>query len=230
MTQNAAITYVFHLAQGKTERIALTFDPDSFLLQIDPALAVENWMALDFKKCVHCPLTAETHPLCPFARALGGFIHAFDSFYSYERSVVEVVTAQRTVVAERPLQDAMASILGLIGATSGCPHLAFFRPMARFHLPFASEQETLVRVFSLRLLGNYLRSEGEGAAGLGELEALYREVNRVNEGMAERIRAAFPKDAVVNAIVILDTFAHTVPFVVRDALRELQPLFDTAQP
>lgn len=228
MKQQETISYVFHLAQGRTERIALNFDPDSFLLQVDPALPVESWVELNFKKCAHCPLAAETHPLCPFARALGGFIHGFDSFYSYERAVVEVVTGQRTVVAERPLQDAMASILGLIGATSGCPHLAFLRPMARFHLPFASEQETLVRVFSLHLLGNYLRSDGEGAVGVGGLEALYREVVQVNLGMAERIRAAFAKDAVVNAIIILDTFAQAVPFVVRDALQELQPLFDVA--
>jgi len=228
MMQTETISYVFHLAQGRTERIALNFDADSFLLQIDPALPKESWIGLDFKKCAHCPLTAVSHPLCPFARALGGFIHGFDTFYSYDRAVVEVVTAQRTIVAERPLQDAMASILGLIGATSGCPHLAFLRPMARFHLPFASEQETLVRVFSLHLLGNYLRSDGDGAAGVGGLEAMYREVVQVNVGMAERIRAAFAKDAVVNAIVILDTFAQAVPFVVRDALKELQPLFDTA--
>jgi hypothetical protein len=228
MQPNEAITYIFHLAQGRTERIVLTFDPDNFLLQVDPALPAESWMDLGFRKCAHCPLAAETHPLCPFAHALGGFIHGFDSFYSYERAVVEVVTAQRTIVAERPLQDAMASILGLIGATSGCPHLAFLRPMARFHLPFASEQETLVRVFAYHLLGSHLRSEGTDAAGIGRLETMYREVAQVNLGMAERIRGAFAKDAVVNAIIILDTFAQAVPFVVRDALQELQPLFAIA--
>ena len=138
------------------------------------------------------------------------------------------MTDQRTVVAERPLQDAMASIMGLIGATSGCPHLDFFRPMARFHLPFASEQETLVRAFSIHLLGEYLRAGGEGeiAIGVQGLNTRYRAVATVNQSMAERLRAAFERDAGVNAIVILDTFARAVPFVVEEALRELRPLFD----
>ncbi len=100
--------------------------------------------------------------------------------------------------------------------------------MARFHLPFASEQETLVRAFSLHLLAEYLRRGGEGsvAVDVGGLEAKYRAVAQVNQGMAERIRAAFAKDAVVNAIIILDTFAQAVPFVVGKALEELRPLFE----
>ena len=222
------ITYVFHLADGRTERIVLAFDPDTFLLRTEAAVPDEGWTALDFHKCPHCPLAAAAHPQCPFAQALAGFIHHFDEFYSYEKVAVEVITALRTVSAERPLQDAMASVLGLIGATSGCPHLAFFRPMARFHLPFASEQETLVRVFSLHLLSEYMDRGGEGGVtvGVDGLEAKYRAVAQVNRGMADRIRAAFAKDAVVNAIIILDTFAQAVPFVVHEALKELRPLFD----
>lgn len=228
MPDKETITYVFHLAHGRTERITLTFDPDTFLLRTDSAAPPERWTDLDFKQCSHCPLTATASPQCPFAHAMAGFVHRFDEFYSYEKAVVEVVGSQRTVVADRPLQDAMASILGLIGATSGCPHLDFFRPMARFHLPFASEQETLVRAFSLHLLAEYLRRGGEGsvAVDVGGLEAKYRAVAQVNQGMAERIRAAFAKDAVVNAIIILDTFAQAVPFVVGKALEELRPLFE----
>ena len=221
------ITYVFHLANGQAERITLAFDPDTYLYRTDESRPAQAWTALGFKTCPHCPLDPATEAHCPFARALGEFVHRFDQFYSYERSVVEVVTAQRTVVAERPLQDAMASILGLIGATSGCPHLAFFRPMARFNLPFASEQETLVRAFSLHLLAEYMRLGGEGevAVTVDGLEARYRAVAAVNLAMAERVRAAFAKDAVVNAIIILDTFAQAIPFVVHQALKELRPLF-----
>lgn len=221
------ITYIFHLANGRTERIELAFDPTTFLLRDDATAPPEAWVALDFHQCPNCPLSVGSHPTCPFARALGGFVHRFDAFYSYEKAVVEVATSQRTVIANRPLQEAMASILGLIGATSGCPHLAFFRPMAHFHLPFASEQETLVRTFSLYLLGEYLHSGGGGsvAVSVEGLEAKYRAVAEVNRAMADRVRTAFAKDAVVNAIVILDTFAQAVPFVVHKALKELQPLF-----
>ncbi len=225
---NAEIAYTFHLTNGRTERIGLSFDPAAFLLRYPEPAIEEEWTRLDFHVCGHCPLAVASHPRCPFARALGVFIHRFDTVFSYEAAVVEVTTAQRTVVTSRPLQDAMASIVGLVGATSGCPHLAFFRPMARFHLPFATEQETLVRAFSLHLLGEYVRSGGTGHVVLDveALEGRYRAVTQVNRGMADRIRAAFPKDAVVNAIVILDTFAQAVPFVVRKALGELRPLFE----
>ncbi len=227
-TDSNEITYIFHLAHGQTERIRLHFDPHSFLLRAEPPDPPAGWTRLGFHVCPHCPLTPAEGRDCPFALAMSGFIARFDDVYSYEPTKVEVVTDQRTVVAERPLQDAMASIMGLIGATSGCPHLDFFRPMARFHLPFASEQETLVRAFSIHLLGEYLRAGGEGeiAIGVQGLNTRYRAVATVNQSMAERLRAAFERDAGVNAIVILDTFARAVPFVVEEALRELRPVFD----
>ncbi|CCG08359.1 DUF6901 family protein [Pararhodospirillum photometricum] len=222
------VTYVFHLASGQVERISLTFDPETFLLHpLDPAGSPSPWTRLTVHPCPQCPLLGTQTPWCPFARALDGFVHRFDAFYSYERSIVEVVTEQRTVVAQVSLQQAMASIVGLIGATSGCPTLAFFRPMARFHLPFASEEETLVRAFSLHLLENYLRAGGAGEqrVSVDDLEARYAEVATVNRGMAERVRSAFHKDALVNAIIILDTFAQAVPFVVQEALAELRVIF-----
>ena len=137
------------------------------------------------------------------------------------------MTGQRTIISDHPLQDGMASIIGLIGATSGCPHLAFFRPMARFHLPFASEEETLLRIFSIFLLGEYLRAGGQGDAmiGVDGMQAHYEAVVMVNRAMAERIRSAFSKDAVVNAIIILDTFAQAAPYVIRDKLEELRYIF-----
>ena len=225
------IAYTFHLAGGRCERIGLKFDPATFLLLSEPA-AAEPWIALDVNKCPNCPLSAATQPECPFAKALAGFIHGFDEFYSYEKAVVEVVTGQRTIISNHPLQDGMASIIGLIGATSGCPHLAFFRPMARFHLPFASEEETLFRMFSIFLLGEYLQAGGRGDAmiGVAGLQARYEAVAIVNRSMAERIRSAFAKDAVVNAIIILDTFAQAAPYVIRDKLAELRHIFPIPAP
>lgn len=224
----AEIRYIFHLPDGRGETIALSFADDTFLLQLPTEAHPEIWTRLDFHRCSHCPLDSATTPFCPLARALGGFIQGFDQFYSYEIARVEVVTAQRTIVTNQPLQAGMASILGLVGATSGCPHLDFFRPMARFHLPFASEQETLFRALSIHLLGEYMRAGGQGQApiGLSTLQDRYAAVAEVNYAMADRIRAAFKKDVVVNAIVILDSFAHAVPWVIDDALVEIRPLFD----
>ena len=67
---------------------------------------------------------------------------------SFDTVGVTVTQAERTVYAETSAQQAMSSVLGLIMATSGCPWTDHLRPMARFHLPFASEAETVYRSVS----------------------------------------------------------------------------------
>lgn len=215
------ITYRFHLARG-IEEISLSFDADTFRLLDDATGPLTEWAKLEFHQCPHCPLQPEQSPYCPFARALSRFVHRFDELYSYETAVTEVVSDVRTVVASKPLQQGMASLIGLIGATSGCPHLDAFRPMARFHLPFARDDETLYRVFSMYLLQHYLEGGAatresdvlEGLRGISSAAAM------VNRTMAERVRAAFQKDVLVNAIIILDSFAQAVPIVIEERLED----------
>lgn len=226
MTAFERITYRFHLDRG-IEEIALDFDPLSFTLvgrRMDPS---PDWCALEYRKCPICPLKADQNPVCPFAGALAGLVDLFDSFYSYDEAVIEVVTKNRTVVSKRPLQQGMASLMGLVGATSGCPHLAFFRPMARFHLPFARDDEMLYRVFSMYLLSAYLRDRTcpTDEAVWDDLQDSSRRVCTVNQGMADRMRAAFDKDVAVNAVIILDSFAQAVPIVIRQNLDELREMF-----
>jgi hypothetical protein len=43
--------------------------------------------------------------------------------------------------------------------------------------------------------------------------------------MAQRVREAITQDAAVNAIVVLDFFAQTLPFMIEDQLDDLRPLF-----
>jgi hypothetical protein len=220
----ATITYRFHLERG-VEEIALRFDPASFTLQHDTEKPPADWAKLDYHQCPHCPLSPAQSPLCPFAQGLSGFVERFDDLRSFDEALIEVVAEGRTVAATKPLQDAMASLMGLIGATSGCPHLAFFRPMARFHLPFARDDETLYRVFSMYLLGRYLADGALDDASLQDLRALTEAATRVNRAMADRVRAAFNRDVVVNAVIILDMFARSVPFAIEEGLSDLRALY-----
>lgn len=215
------IVYRFHLPAG-AEEIRLAFDPDSFLLQTLPDTPPPAWARLDFHKCVHCPLSPAESPACPFAFALSGYVDAFGHLVSHEEVEIEVITPARHIAAHRPLQSGIASLVGLIGATSGCPHLAFYRPMARFHLPFAEEEETLYRVVSLFLMRGLMTDESDD---LDRLNAVMTDVGKVNEAMAERIRDGFDKDAMVNAIVILDCFAMTVPMAIEDRFDGMRKLF-----
>ncbi len=222
----ASITYRFRLP-ASVEELTLEFDADTFTLHPREAVTPPAWAALGFHQCPHCPLTADQSPLCPFAQGLAGFVERFDEFRSFDEASIEIVTETRTVVATKPLQQGMASLVGLIGATSGCPHLAFYRPMARFHLPFARDDETLYRVFSMYLLGRYLADDATaiGPHAMDGLLAMTRAAIEVNRGMADRVRAALTKDVLVNAVIILDMLAQAVPYVVEDGLEELRVMF-----
>jgi len=96
-------------------------------------------------------------------------------------------------------------------ATSGCPHMDFLKPMARYHLPFSTAEETIVRTSSLYLLTQYFKegSGGEPDYKLAGLENLYEQVSKVNLGIIERIRSRSASgDTNANSIVILNSFAQ----------------------
>lgn len=226
MSETVHIIYRFIFDDCAEETVPLRLARADFALEL-PEGPPPAWTRLDFHTCEGCPLTGTGAAACPFALALSGFIERFDTRDSFEPAQIEVTTAQRVISSRRALQQGMAALVGLVGAASGCPRFTFLRPMARFHLPFASEEETLFRIFSSFLLGAYLRSGGSGALSLDvdELRRHSAEVEQVNRGMADRLRAAFTRDAVVNAIVILDIFAQAVPYVVDDALNELRYLY-----
>ncbi|HLO74976.1 MAG TPA: hypothetical protein VK196_00795 [Magnetospirillum sp.] len=212
-----ALTYSFTFADGRELRLHMDFDDQMRLRQRAP----EPWTRLDFHRCPHCPLPADAE-FCPFTAGLAPFLGDFADVHSYERVQVVVRSELRVVAAERAVQHGLASVIGLIGATCGCPHLDFFRPMARFHLPFASEEETLVRAFSMHLLEDWILGR---PPSLDDLAAHYLTAAQVNRAMADRVRAAFRRDAVVNALVSLDAYAQAVPFVIEEKLGELAYIF-----
>ena len=57
------------------------------------------------------------------------------------------------------VQMGVSSLLGVIMTTSGCPIMAQLKPMVRFHLPFASLEETIFRMVSMHLVAQYLRHQ-----------------------------------------------------------------------
>ena len=108
---------------------------------------------------------------------------------SFDTVGVTVLQAERTVYAETSAQQAMSSVLGLIMATAGCPWTDRLRPMARFHLPFASEAETLYRSISMFLLAREIDAPPM-APPFAALEELYENLHVVNRDMSRRLGAA----------------------------------------
>ena len=222
-----ALTYRFTLPDSQERAFELEMDRDTAELTAPNVPQPPAWTALGFNQCTGCPFNAAETPHCPAALQLAGVIDGFSDIVSYDKVKVTVESEERQVTATLAAQQALASLMGLIMASSGCPRTAVFRPMARFHLPFSSESETAYRVASMYLLAQHYAAR-EGASAdfvLNDLERVYRGVHSVNRGMATRLRAASRQDAIVNAVVLLDVFSSLVPAAIHDILDEIKPAF-----
>jgi hypothetical protein len=100
--------------------------------------------------------------------------------------------------------------------------------MARFHLPFASDAETVYRSISMFLLAREI-SGVDRAQGFDGLEELYANLHIVNRDMSRRLGAATRTDPARNALALLDAYATLLPAALDDSLNELRPLFDAWQ-
>ena len=224
-----SIRYLFKLPDNRKEIIDLRLDPLTLDLLNDVPKSMPSWTNLDFHQCSNCPLKVEDSSHCPVAAHFVKLMEPFGSLLSYDTVHVDIITGQRVVSKETSAQKGVSSLMGLIMATSGCPHTAFLKPMARFHLPFADAQETVYRATSMYLLAQYfLQKEGKEAdLEMKGLMNIYTRIQIINEAMASRLRAISEKDVALNSLVILDAFAQTVPFVIEDSLEEIRHLFAT---
>jgi hypothetical protein len=226
------IVYAFRWPDGETKTLKLSLESETSEL-LDPMSPAPPWAALDYNKCSHCPYRKESTPNCPVAARLGGVLKAFSDYKSHNELEIVVTTAERTYSKFTSLQSGLQSVFGLIIATSGCPYLKFLKPMARFHLPFSSLDETVVRSTSFYLLKQYFIARAGGVADLQlkGLEDAYGALLLVNEGLAKRIAAMrhdFQSglgDAGPNAIVILDSLAQMLSMEINSELSSLAPIF-----
>ncbi len=213
--------YRFQFSDGTSASIALSTPTPR-----DTELPA--WTQLTDHQCPNCPLKPETTPHCPMAVRLVPLMHVTSKRYSYDTVDVDIETTQRHYSKTTSIQNAMGSLMGLLSASSDCPHVAFLRGMAMFHLPFSNEKETLYRVASTYLLAQYLLQQ-KGVTPdweLKNLRAHYDELQTVNIAMAARLRAASEKDGAINALVLLDSLAKTLQFSIDDALEAIQPVFE----
>ena len=223
------IQYTFDLGNGRDEVFDIHLDPESMEIIGQPQEELPEWTALDFHKCSHCPFSSDTHPHCPLAVTLIQVIGRFNNVVSHNEIKLTVVTNERQVFQETTAQKGISSLVGLLFAVSGCPHTAYFKPMARYHLPLSSENETYYRATGMYLLAQYFRHSIGKQADL-ELEGLkriYKNLHKLNTMVAERIRSATRSDSSVNAVVLLDMITNLMPFILDDQLVKIRHLFDS---
>jgi hypothetical protein len=215
------LVYHFRFPDGRTESLDAGAGA--------PQTELPHWTELGFHQCSNCPLTATQTPRCPMAVRLVPLVALFEKVRSYDDVSAQVESDERTVTRRTSVQKVLRSLMGLLSASSDCPHIEFLKPMAHYHLPFSSREETVYRVVSTYLLAQYfLRQQGKAAdAGLEGLKAHYRELQQVNQGMAARLGAirVAEGDSSVNALVLLDLFAQSLPDSIDADLEELLPAF-----
>jgi hypothetical protein len=223
------VSYLIASEDGTSLRFTLAIDALTVEMRPWGGTAYADWTRLPVHQCPHCPLSAEDHPFCPVAVNMERMIDTLGFLVSYEQVHLEIAFSGRMMVSTVPAQNAISSVLGLVIATSPCPHTAFLKPMARFHLPLAGLEETLYRVIGTYLIGEYYRTlDGKGAElNLNRLHKVYEGLEIMNGSLARRLKMAkLPSDAAINALIILNTYAQSVPFFVDHELKEMRPLFD----
>jgi hypothetical protein len=227
MTDTFTIIYEFTLADNSEEVFNLTFAADTVELIIEHQVPPLSWTELEHHQCPHCPLTPKTHPHCPVALNLSTAISRFDHLMSFDRVLVKVINTEREVAHHTSAQEGISSLMGLLIAGSSCPLTHFFKPMARFHLPFANKEETLWRAAATFLLARYFTKNGlkQTDINLDGLIKIYDDVARLNDYMVERVRSATSKDSAVNALVHLDVFAKFLTPPLGDSLNQIRHIF-----
>lgn len=214
--ENIVYKYAFKLETGETKEIQLCLDSKTLdiICQTPLPEKLPAWTLLECNKCPNCPLDSSFYAYCPIAISILSLAESFSDFVSYEKASVSVETDSRFYVKETDLQTVLSSILGIYMVTSGCPIMDKLRPMVRFHLPFASYNETQYRAISMYLTAQYLRYK-KGKQPDWDLTgfiSMYKEIGKVNRAFAARLREISPSDANTNALVILDNFAMFITF------------------
>lgn len=225
------IVYEFAFPDGRQDDFQVTLDADTFEPVTSRPGPLPHWTKLDFQQCPNCPLSVDDHPYCPLAANLT-LIEPSTAWVSHQEVEVCISTSQRTSIRTTTTQRAIGALMGLLIAVSDCPHALFLRPMARYHLPLATGEETVIRSVSFYLMKQYFVAQAGGNPdwNLEGLIAAYKEIAKVNMHMGKRLRAVSEQDTIINALTELDLFAKNVPFAIEDALEDVKYVFEVTQP
>ncbi len=186
-----------------------------------------DWALLGVARCQCCKLDLSKHNYCPISKNISDLVYAFKDTPSHKSCQVSCISAARTCSKETTVQEGLASIMGIIMATSDCPSMAILKPMACFHLPFATVEESMYRSASAYLLRQYFsHKSGESCDFfMDRIDEYYEEVQMVNEGILKRINMTSEMDADKNAIVTLNALAQILVMEVDEDLESFKRLF-----
>ena len=230
---NFTITYRITLAEEKTE----VFDFNLNGSANEPLIASDNaelpyWTELSYRQCAHCPLSTKEHKYCPVAVQLHNVVSRLHDTKSIDTVALEVITDDRKVSQTTAIQRVLASMLELVYPTSGCPKTLWMKPLARFHTPLSSEEETVFRTASMYLLAQHFvkKNQQAGDIALDGLSTVFHDMHILNSAVASRLQSATQSDSVKNAITLLDMYSLLIPILLEDNLVEMRSFFSAYLP
>ncbi len=219
------IKYFFSSKNEFKTSFNISIDPKTIQLCNHQTEPLPSWTILQSHQCPICPIQSKATTYCPLSVNLVKIVSDFQDLISHDRINVEVITPERKFTKETSAQEGISSLMGLYIAISACPLTDFFKPMARFHLPFANEEETIIRAVSTYLLANYFVKGHKGSLDLNKLTKIYNNIQTVNIHIAHRLRMACKKDSTINAVILLDLFAKAMPPAIEESLEKFRHLY-----
>lgn len=227
------IAYEFEFQNREKVVYPLQLDKDTISLIPDQKNPLPPWTKLEHCQCTVCPLIKDRTTHCPIAANIANLIENFKDIKSTEHVRITVFTTERAYMKETTVQRGLSSIFGIIMATSNCPIMNFLKPMAKYHLPFSTDEETIVRSISMYLLSQYFIAKRKVQPDLSllNLDRAYSKVQEVNRGICGRISSVVRQsqsrgDAANNAIVILDMFSQLLATEIEQKLDSFATLFE----
>ena len=202
--------YVFSIQDKPQYEISISIDSKTLNLIDRPTRKPAAWTKLSHHQCPNCPLDPAEVERCPVATNISSVISQFQDGVSCEATHVTVITSERTYSKSTDLQRGLNSIFGLIMASSSCPHFEWLKPLARFHLPFASFEETLFRSISSCTLSELIAHKS-----VRDIEDIFKLVKHryeqlaiINAALVKRIGGVGKGEADKNAIVTFHSYCQ----------------------
>lgn len=219
--------YIFQFEDDSTIEYPIALDPETLsLIPKECNRTLTGWTSLNHQQCDNCPLTLESHSHCPIAVNIMELVETFKEVFSYHDCTVMCKTTERTYLKKTSVMEGLSAIFGVIMATSDCPRMEFLKPMARFHLPFSSIEETTVRTACMFLLAQYFKQkDGNMKSDFKTLEEHYARAKQVNEGILRRIKSISSEDADKNAIITLHSLSQFLSMEIDYSLGSLEYIF-----
>lgn len=165
-------------------------------------------------QCENCPLDPAMHSECPLAASVTPVFSAFKEYDSFDSVTVGVWSSGRYIESATTVQKGLSSLTGLLMSCSGCPHFNFLKPVAAHHLPFLEQAESMQRLLGTLLISEVINGRTVSKDKIeGIIDDKFSNLSEVNRGVAIRFRSIPGSDALINAVIVLDSVAKMMDFV-----------------